>query len=73
MRGTLRFRVDSALGVVADGAPDALRGGGHWHIRDAEWGEASRIALITVGVEATVPPSPTPLARSGFVKAATEY
>ncbi len=28
---------------------------------------ASRIAFITVGVEATVPPSPTPLAPSGFV------
>jgi len=34
---------------------------------------ASRIALITVGVLAIVPPSPTPLARSGFVNAATEY
>ena len=28
---------------------------------------ASRIAFITVGVEATVPPSPTPLAPNGFV------
>ena len=28
---------------------------------------ASRIAFITVGVLATVPPSPTPLAPSGFV------
>jgi hypothetical protein len=28
---------------------------------------ASRIAFITVGVEATVTPSPTPLAPRGFV------
>jgi hypothetical protein len=28
---------------------------------------ASRIAFITVGVEATVPPSPTPLAPNGCV------
>jgi hypothetical protein len=28
---------------------------------------ASRIAFMTVGVEATVPPSPTPLAPNGFV------
>ena len=28
---------------------------------------ASRIAFITVGVLATVPPSPTPLAPRGFV------
>src|SRR5207302_10039922 len=28
---------------------------------------ASRMAFTTVGVEATVPPSPTPLAPNGFV------
>ena len=32
---------------------------------------ASMIALMTVGVEATVPPSPTPLAPNGLVDLGT--
>ena len=55
----------------AEGAPDALGGGGHWDVGDAEWESASRIAFMTVGVEATVPPSPTPLAPNGFVELGT--
>jgi hypothetical protein len=34
---------------------------------DAEGESASRIAFITVGVAATVAPSPSPLAPNGFV------
>jgi len=50
--------------VLADGAPDALRGGRHWHVGDAE--RAERV-FMTVGVAAIVPPSPTPLTPSGLV------
>ena len=48
-------------------APDALGGGGHCDVGDAEWESASRMAFMMVGVETTVPPSPTPLAPNGLV------
>jgi hypothetical protein len=53
--------------ALAQRAPDALGRGRHRDIADAERARASRMAFITVGVPATVPPSPTPLAPSGLV------
>ena len=51
----------------ADGAPDALGVAGMAKSVTPSGASASRIAFMTVGGEATVPPSPTPLAPSGFV------
>jgi hypothetical protein len=53
--------------VLVDGVPDGLGGVGHGRSVKPTGARASRIAFITVGVEATVPPSPTPLTPSGFV------
>jgi hypothetical protein len=51
----------SALAVLTKRAPDVFGGGGHIGTSVTPSGAvASRVAFITVGVAATVPPSPTP-------------
>src|SRR5215471_5374842 len=48
-------------------APDPFGGGGQGTSVTPSGESASRIAFMTVGVAATVPPSPTPLAPNGLV------
>jgi hypothetical protein len=67
-RAVGRHQQGAVVGLRQTGqrlTPDAPGGGRHGHIGDAERGEG----IETVGVEVTVPPSPTPLAPSDFRKA----